>query len=290
MSTAEDVGNTDAVATAGDNAGAVDAVDAAVRTIDLNADMGESYGRWVLGDDAGVMNHVTTVNIATGFHAGDPTTIRETVGRAVELDLCIGGHVAWPDLMGFGRRRMTVPPSDARNIVLYQLGALDAFVRAAGGQVGHVKPHGALYVQASTDLDLARAVWQAVAEFDDTLPLMLLDNRFAEQAADDGVTIVGEGFPDLNYDPAGQLIIEPRKLAWDPALVGSRAVDMVTKGLVVATDGTPLELDVKSLCIHGDAPNGVDVAKGTAETLAAAGIELSTIGRRSRSGRIGVAA
>ena len=98
----------------------------ATRTIDLNADMGESCGRWVLGDDAGVMQYVSTVNIATGFHAGDPTTIRYTVQRAVELDLCIGGHVAWPDLMGFGRRRMTVPPSDARNIVLYQLGALQA--------------------------------------------------------------------------------------------------------------------------------------------------------------------
>lgn len=262
----------------------------AVRTIDLNADMGESYGRWVLGDDAGVMNHVCTVNIATGFHAGDPTTIRETVERAVDLDLCIGGHVAWPDLMGFGRRRMTVPPADARNIVLYQLGALDAFVRASKGQVGHVKPHGALYVQASTDLELARAVWQAVAEFDETLPLMLLDTRFAEQAADDGITIVGEGFPDLNYDPEGNLIIEPRKLAWDPDLVGGRAVGMVTDGIVIATDGTKLPLDVASLCIHGDAPNGVEVARVTADTLAAAGIALSTIGRRSRTGRIGVAA
>ena len=119
---------------------------------------------------------------------------------------------------------------------------------------------------------------------------MLLDTRFAEQAADDGIKIVGEGFPDLNYDPAGQLIIEPRKLAWDPDLVGSRAVDMVTKGVVVATDGTPLELSVDSLCIHGDAPNGVEVARVTAETLAKAGIALSTIGRRSRTGRIGVAA
>ena len=259
------------------------------RTIDLNADMGESYGRWVLGDDAGVMQYVSTVNIATGFHAGDPTTIRETVQRAVELDLCIGGHVAWPDLMGFGRRRMTVPPPDARNIVLYQLGALDAFVRAAGGQVGHVKPHGALYVQASTDLELATAVWQAVAEFDDTLPLMLLDTRFAEQAAQDGIKIVGEGFPDLNYDPAGNLIIEPRKLAWDPDLVGHRAVDMVLKGLVIATDGTPIDLAIDSLCIHGDAPNGVDVARTAAATLEAAGIAISTIGRRSRTGRIGVA-
>lgn len=261
-----------------------------VRTIDLNADMGESYGRWVLGDDAGVMQYVSTVNIATGFHAGDPTTIRETVEQAVELDLCIGGHVAWPDLMGFGRRRMTVPPADARNIVLYQLGALGAFVSAAGGQLGHVKPHGALYVQASTDVELARALWQAVAEFDRTLPLMLLDTRFAAEAAKDGIRIVGEGFPDLGYDPDGNLIIEPRKLAWDPGLVGSRAVGMVKDGTVIATDGTSLALAVDSLCIHGDAPNGVEVARVTAETLAAAGIALSTIGRRSRTGRIGVAA
>lgn len=264
-------------------------MNSATRMIDLNADMGESYGRWDLGDDAGVMQFVSTVNIATGFHAGDPTTIRETVQRAVELDLCIGGHVAWPDLMGFGRRRMTVPPSDARNMVLYQLGALDAFVHAAGGRVGHVKPHGALYVQASTDLALATAVWQAIAELDETLPLLLLDTRFADRAAQDGIRIVGEGFPDLNYDPAGNLIIEPRKLAWDPAVVGSRAVDMVTKGIVNATDGTTIDLAIESLCIHGDAPNGVDVARVTAASLQAAGISISAIGRRSRTGRSGAA-
>jgi UPF0271 protein len=258
--------------------------------VDLNADMGESYGRWVLGDDAGLMQHVSTVSIACGYHAGDPTTIRETVERAVELDLCIGAHVAWPDLMGFGRRRMVVLPADARNMVLYQIGALAAFVHAAGGQLGQVKPHGALYVQASTDELLASAVCQAIAEFDASLPLVLLDTRFAELAAEKGIHVVGEGFPDLGYDPSGNLIIEPHKLAWDPDLVGARAVDMVREGRVIRTDGTPLEVNVESLCIHGDSPNAVDVARVTAAALADSGIAISTVGRRARSGRIGVAA
>lgn len=252
--------------------------------IDLNADMGESFGRWELGDDAAVMEHVTSVNIATGYHAGDPSTMRSTVDRAVELDLCVGAHVAWPDLPGFGRRKMTVPANQIQDLVLYQLGSLTGFLASAGGVMGHVKPHGALYVQASNEEDVAAAVIDAVAEFDASLPLYLLTDRFAELAAAKGVRVVAEGFPDLHYTAEGQLIIEPRKLAWDPDLVGRRSVEFVVDHRVEANDGTPVEADVRSLCIHGDAPNGPAVAEGAARHLREAGIEMTPIGRRSRSG------
>lgn len=254
------------------------------RIIDLNADMGESYGRWDLGDDAAVMEHVATVNIATGYHAGDPSTMRATVERAVELDVCIGAHVAWPDLMGFGRRRMTVPPEQVQDMVLYQIGALEAFVRSAGGRLGHVKPHGALYVQASQDETLAEAVVKAVAEVDTDLPLYQLDDRFAEVGRTHGIRIVPEGYPDLHYDAEAHLLIEPKKLAWDPELVGTRAVGLATRSHVQAKDGTDLTLRVESLCVHGDAPNGADVAAGAARHLREAGLEITPIGRRARSG------
>lgn len=257
--------------------------------IDLNADMGESYGRWDLGDDAGVMEHVASVNVATGYHAGDPSTMRATVDRAVELDLCIGAHVAWPDLMGFGRRKMTVPPEQVQDLVLYQLGALEAFVRSAGGQLGHVKPHGALYVQASQDETLAEAVIAAVAEVDPTLPLYQLDDRFSQLGRDRGVRIVPEGYPDLHYDAEAHLIIEPKKLAWDPEVVGRRAVELATESHLTAKDGTDLTLRVESLCVHGDAPNGAEVAAGAARHLRSAGLEITPIGRRARSGDAHVA-
>lgn len=256
----------------------------AQRTVDLNADMGESYGRWELGDDAGVMEHVTSVNIATGYHAGDPTTMRATVDRAVALDLCVGAHVAWPDLPGFGRRKMTVPADQIQDLVLYQLGSLSGFLASAGGRMGHVKPHGALYVQASSDPDVAEAVVRAVAEFDADLPLYLLDDRYRDLGAEHGVRVVAEGFPDLHYTEEGQLIIEPRKLAWDPDLVGQRAVAFVESSQVEARDGTLLPATVESLCIHGDAPNGTDVAAGAARHLRDAGVTMEPIGLRSRSG------
>lgn len=254
-----------------------------MRTIDLNADMGESYGRWDLGDDAGVMQHVCSVNVATGYHAGDPSTMRATVERAVELDLCIGAHVAWPDLMGFGRRKMTVPAAQVQDMVLYQVGALDMFVRAAGGRLGHVKPHGGLYVQASAEEEIARAVVGAVAEVDPALPLYLLSSTHAPVGREHGVRVVAEGFPDLHYDAEAHLLIEPKKLAWDPDLVGERAVDMVQRSRVEANDGTELSLEVESLCVHGDAPNGADVAERARWHLSRAGFEIAPIGRRARA-------
>ncbi|WP_433227026.1 LamB/YcsF family protein [Actinomadura formosensis] len=242
--------------------------------IDVNCDMGESFGRWRLGDDLGMMPHVSSVNIATGYHAGDPATMRRTVEGAVEHGLAIGAHIAFPDLMGFGRRRMTIPPDDVEDYCLYQIGALDAFVRASGGRLAHVKPHGALYVMASEDPALAAAVARAIAKVDAGLPLMLLHGDTAGAVAAEGVRLVPEGFPDLHYDGAGKLIIEPVKLAWDPELVADRAVRMVLERKVAAKDGTDLEVDALSLCLHGDAPNGPEIARAVRRALDDSGIDV----------------
>lgn len=241
--------------------------------IDLNCDMGESFGRWRLGDDLGMMPYLTSVNVATGYHAGDPPTIRRTVTAAVEHGLAIGAHLAFPDLMGFGRRRMTVPPADLEDYCLYQLGALDAFVRSAGGRMAHVKPHGALYVMASEDPALAAAVARAVAKTDPSLPLMLLNRSTADAVAAEGVTLVPEAFPDLHYDGSGRLVIEPVKLAWDPELVARRAVRMVLEKKVEAKGGTQLDVDAVSLCLHGDAPNAVETAAAVHRALTEHGIQ-----------------
>lgn len=247
--------------------------------IDINCDMGESFGRWTLGNDAGVMPYVTSANVAAGFHAGDPGHIRKTVDLAVEHGVQIGAHVAFPDLMGFGRRRMAVKPDDIRDYVAYQVGAVQAFATSAGTRVDHVKPHGAMYVMASEDEALAHAVALGVADVDPAMTLFLLDTRFATQAKQVGVTIVAEGFPDLHYDADGHLIVENPKAAWDPELVARRAVDMVIEGIVERIDGHPLPLSVSTLCIHGDAPNAVDIARATRERLTDAGISVQAIGR-----------
>ncbi|MFC5828445.1 LamB/YcsF family protein [Nonomuraea insulae] len=240
--------------------------------IDVNCDMGESFGRWTLGDDLGMMPYLTSVNIATGYHAGDPPTIRRTVAAAAERGLAIGAHLAFPDLMGFGRRRMIIPPRDLEDYCLYQLGALDAFVRAAGARLAHVKPHGALYAMASEDPALAATVARAVAKIDASLPLMLLNLATADAVAAEGVRLVPEAFPDLHYDGSGALIIEPVKLAWDPELVARRAVRMALEKRVTAQDGTELEIEAVSLCLHGDAPNGVETAAAVHRALADHGI------------------
>jgi Uncharacterized proteins, homologs of lactam utilization protein B len=242
--------------------------------IDINCDMGESFGRWSLGDDLGMMPYLTSVNIATGYHAGDPPTIRRTVAASVENGLAIGAHLAFPDLMGFGRRRMIIPPDDVEDYCLYQLGALHAFVKSAGGRLAHVKPHGALYVMASEDPALAGAVARAVAKTDVSLPLMLLNRATTEAVAAEGIRLVPEAFPDLHYDRSGHLIIEPVKRAWDPQLVARRAVRMVLEKKVTSDNGTDLDVDAVSLCLHGDAPNGVETAAAVHQALTDHGIEL----------------
>lgn len=246
--------------------------------IDVNCDMGESFGRWSLGDDSAMMPHLSSVNIATGYHAGDPVTMRRTVEGAVEHGLGIGAHIAFPDLMGFGRRRMVIPPRDLQDYCLYQIGALQAFVQAAGGRLKHIKPHGALYVMASEDPDMAHAIAQATAAVDPSLPLMLLNRGCEDAVAQAGVTLVVEAFPDLAYDDRGKLVIEKSKEAWDPETVARRAVRMAVENKVTSTGGVDLDVEAHSLCIHGDAPNSVDIVRAVRAALASAGVDVVPLG------------
>jgi 5-oxoprolinase (ATP-hydrolysing) subunit A len=249
----------------------------AATTVDVNVDMGESFGRWKLGDDAGIMPFISSASIACGFHAGDPGTIRATVRAAVENGLQIGAHVALPDLLGFGRRRMAVAPGDLHDYVLYQIGALKAFVDAEGGSLGHVKPHGALYAMCSADPELAGAVAQATAAVDRDLLLLLLSDDVAPAVRERDVRLVTEAFPDLDYNPDGSLIIEAVKRAWDPERVAARALRVARDGRIDASDGSELAVTAQSVCLHGDAPNAVEVARTVRERLDDAGVQVLSL-------------
>jgi UPF0271 protein len=239
----------------------------AVARLDINVDMGESFGRWQLGDDAALMPFISSASIACGFHAGDPITMRRTVAAAIEHGVQIGAHVALPDLLGFGRRRMAIAPSDLRDYALYQIGALKAFVEAEGGALAHVKPHGALYAMCSADPDLAGAVAHATAEVDGRLLLLLLKDDVAPAVAEHGVRLVTEAFVDLDYAPDGTLLIERVKLAWDPERVAARAVRVALEGKIDANDGSDLPAAVRTVCIHGDGPNAIEIARTVRQRL-----------------------
>jgi 5-oxoprolinase (ATP-hydrolysing) subunit A len=247
------------------------------QAIDVNVDMGESFGRWKLGDDAGVMPFISSASIACGFHAGDPRTMRETVALALKHDVQIGAHVALPDLLGFGRRRMTISPTDLTDYCTYQIGALAAFVGAQGGRLRHVKPHGALYAMCSRDPDLAEAVARSIAEVDPDLLLLLMHEDVLRGPARHGVQVVGEAFVDLDYDADGELIIEPVKTARDPEQVAARALRLVRERKLTKIDGSDFDIDVPTFCLHGDAPNAVEVAGAVRRRLEAEGIAITPL-------------
>jgi UPF0271 protein len=245
--------------------------------VDLNSDLGEGYGRWALGDDAALLEVVTSANVACGFHAGDPSTIDRTVRTAVERGVSIGAQVSYPDLAGFGRREMDVAPADLTADVLYQLGALEAFARAAGSRVRYVKPHGALYNRIARDPVQAAAVVEAVRRYDPALPLLTLPGSAAMDAARDaGVPAVAEGFADRAYTADGRLVSrrEPGAVLHDPEQVATRAVVMATEHRVESIDGDQVEVDVRSLCVHGDTPGAVDLARQVRAALEKAGVTL----------------
>jgi len=244
--------------------------------VDLNADMGESYGRWTLGDDAALMPHLTSANIACGFHGGDPHVMRRTVALAVEHGVGIGAHVAYPDLIGFGRRRMSATPEEVADYIVYQSGAVKAFAETAGARLQHVKPHGALYTSIVDDPELAQAAARAVASLGADV-ILLMPPAVAGAAAGAGVPFVPEGYVDLDYDAAGKLVIERAKQVRDPEQMGEKAVRLIREGKVRTTDGGDLELDVQSICVHGDAPNAPEIARAIRGALEAAGIELAPL-------------
>jgi UPF0271 protein len=245
--------------------------------IDLNSDLGEGFGVWRLGDDAALLQIVTSANAACGFHAGDPVIMRAVATGAAEHGVAVGAQVSYRDLAGFGRRRMDVAPAELTDDVLYQLGALDAFCRVAGTRVRYVKPHGALYNTCVVDEGQACAVVRAVTDYDPSLPVLGLPGSALLRAAEDaGLRAVPEGFADRGYTPAGHLVPrgEEDALVTDAAAVVERAVRMARDGEVVAVDGGTLPMQVDSLCVHGDTPGAVDLARRVHDALTAAGIDV----------------
>lgn len=251
-----------------------------LRTIDLNSDMGESFGRWQLGNDAELMEVITSANIACGWHGGDPAVMRTTVELAVTKGVGIGAHVGLPDLLGFGRRRMQVTPDEIYDYTMYQSGALRAFTEVAGGRLQHVKPHGAFYTMSAVDEALAAALVRAVEALGDGVVLYGMGEIEPALAKQAGVGYVREGYVDLNYDDSGGLVIERNKGAWDPEEVARRAVRLATRDEVGTVEGNTLALAVQSICIHGDAPNSGEVARRVRERLEAAGVEIAPVGSR----------
>jgi len=245
--------------------------------ININCDMGESFGRWALGNDADLIPLVPTVNIACGFHGGDPHVMRRTVAMACARGVEIGAHVGLPDLIGFGRRRLEISPADLRDCVTYQIGALSAFVRAEGGQLVHVKPHGSLYGMAGQDPALCQAVLRAVQAFDPELLVILGGPAVPDVAANLGITCVSAAFIDLDYRSDGFPVLESVKRPWDPAEVASRALRVVLDRRASTVDGSELILDVSTLCLHGDAANAVQVAQVVRQKLAAANVQVTSL-------------
>jgi UPF0271 protein len=241
--------------------------------VDLNADMGESFGRWTLGDDAALMPHLTSANIACGYHGGDPHVMRKTVALALEHGVGVGAHVGLPDLLGVGRRRLVVTADELHDYVLYQAGAMKAFAEAAGGRLQHVKPHGVLYWMVQEHADLAQAVADAVAELGPDVILLLAGTRVEEAAARAKVPFVPEGYVDLDYSADGTLVIERVKQLRDPEATAQRAVRLVSEHRVPTLDGPELEIHARSVCVHGDAPNAPQIAAAIRRAFDEAGVK-----------------
>ncbi|TPI13848.1 5-oxoprolinase subunit PxpA [Mesorhizobium sp. B4-1-1] len=234
--------------------------------VSLNCDMGESYGHWRFGDDAGIMPSVDCANIACGFHAGDPMTMLRTVELALREGKRIGAHPSLPDREGFGRREMRLSPDELRSAFIYQIGALAGFARAAGTSLNHVKPHGTIYGMAARDIALATAMAEAAKTFD--LPLFGMAGTLHEQAATAvGAQFVGEFFADLTYSAAGELIIPRSHSAVDIAKAAARLERALRERKVEAVDGTVLDISFQTVCIHSDPPNARDVAAAMRRVL-----------------------
>ncbi|OZM82981.1 hypothetical protein CFP66_08500 [Pseudonocardia sp. MH-G8] len=245
--------------------------------IDLNSDVGESFGRWELGDDAAMLALVTSANVACGFHAGDPTTLRTTCTLAAQRGVAVGAQVGYRDLAGFGRRFLDVAPQELADDVLYQIGALDGMCRAAGARVRYVKPHGALYNAIVHHEAQARAVVAAVRAYDPTLPVLgLPGSEFLDAAAAAGLRVVREFFVDRGYTPEATLVprSQPGALLHDPDEVTARVLRMVTDGVVTAVDGNDVRVSAESACVHGDSPGAVEMATAVRAGLEAAGVAL----------------
>jgi 5-oxoprolinase (ATP-hydrolysing) subunit A len=250
--------------------------------VDLNSDVGESFGAWVLGQDPALFPHITSANVACGFHAGDPGVMRATVALAREHGVAIGAHPGFPDLSGFGRRDMRMSPRDVEDLVVYQIGALSAVAAAQGVRLQHVKAHGALYNMAVTELALADAIARATAAVDRTLVLLGLPGSQLIHAGERaGLRTASEVFADRAYCRDGTLV--PRTQAGavihDGDVVAQRVVAMVREQSVMAQDGTRVPLRVDTICLHGDTPGAAQLAARVRSALTDAGIDVAAMGR-----------
>jgi UPF0271 protein len=246
-------------------------------TVDLNADLGEGFGVWRLGDDDAMLDVVTSANVACGFHAGDPAGLARVCRSAAQRGVRIGAQVSYRDLVGFGRRYIDMAAEDLTADVMYQIGGLQALAAAAGSTVSYVKPHGALYNTIVTDHRQAIAVAQAVHAVDPRLPVLgLAGSAFFTAASDLGLRTVPEAFADRAYRPDGQLVSrrEPNAVLGDADEVTERVASMVGRGTVRAVDGTTIPIAVESVCVHGDSPGAVGIATAVRDRLTADGIAL----------------
>lgn len=247
--------------------------------IDINCDMGESFGNYVMGQDAEILNHVTSANIACGFHAGDPLVMAKTVRLAVEKGVAIGAHPSYPDLQGFGRRKLDMTPDEIEAMVIYQIGALDGFARANGARLTHVKAHGALYNVAAQEPAVAKAYARAVARYNPELAFVCLATApmIIEEGRKAGLRVVREAFADRAYNPDGSLVNRrlPGSLISDPEKSVEQVIRLVRQGEVVAHDGAILKLEADTVCVHGDGPTAPAIARALKARLQEAGITVA---------------
>ena len=249
-----------------------------MKSIDINCDMGESYGAWKMGADAEVMPYISSANVACGFHGGDPATIRQTVRLAVDHGVAVGAHPSLPDLQGFGRRAMKISPQDMYDLVVYQAGAVEAFARAAGAKLHHVKCHGALYNMAAQDEALSEAMARAVRDLGGGVMLYALSNStMMHVGRKEGVKVAGEVFADRGYSDDGTLSPrgKPGAMIEDAAMAAERALAMIDKGYVTALSGKPVPVSADTLCLHGDQPGAVTFARAIRKAFAERGITVA---------------
>jgi UPF0271 protein len=248
--------------------------------IDMNSDLGEGFGAWSMGDDRAVLASVSSVNVACGYHAGDPSIMRKTVKLCADCGVAVGAHVSYPDLVGFGRRNMACSPDEVYDCCLYQIGALNAFCRAQGVKLQHVKPHGALYNQAAKDRRLADAVACAVRDAGCGVILIgLAGSEFGPAADAAGVKFASEAFADRAYLKDGSLMPRSRQGAviHDASLASRRVVQMVTKGTAIADDGSEIQFRPDTICLHGDTAEAVEMAGAVRRALEAAEVEIKPL-------------
>lgn len=249
-----------------------------IKTLDINCDMGESFGNWTMGDDERVMGLITTANVACGFHAGDPVTLAKTVALAKQHNVAVGAHPGLPDLLGFGRRVMPLTTEESYAYVMYQAGAVKAFVEAQGLKLNHIKPHGAMF-HVMRDEALANAALDALTDIDPSIAVYWIGpfgrEPLTRLAAERGLTVVNEYYPDLDYSADGSLIVERKKAHIEPSAIYDRVSQVLKDKEYTNGKGDTIPMEVQSICIHGDGPNAVDVLHASRKAAEDAGVKIA---------------